>query len=228
MLELLLAFALSTAAPQEPARAELAGRWTLNTDKSEDPNERIRVANRPTGGGEGIGARPGSIRGGMRGGIGGRVDPRPDRARPPGGLPPGDRDMPRDSSARVDGGKAMPQSVPGSAGEALKAIFYGADTLAIEISRDSVAFGEGAARYALRTDGKEHVLRRFNRDLKIKAKWKGQTLHIETKGDDDIRAKEEYEIKRRDDGRFLRVYAEMKLPTGRTAKIERLYDPLKP
>jgi hypothetical protein len=139
--------------PKAQASADLAGRWTLNRDLSDDAREKMRegMSKRGPGGGGGPGG-PGGGMGGPpgRGGPGGMGGP-------PGG---GAGDDPR---------------------EAMRAILEPAEELQIAQSEAEIAVDEKFGRMRrLHPDGKKY--KTDNGASEIKSTWKDGRLVVETKG----------------------------------------------
>ena len=195
------AFAALDEAPQAPASADLAGRWTLNKDLSDDAREKMRegMSKRGPGGGGGMGGPGGGMGGPPGGGMGG-----------PGGAPGG------------RGGMGGPPG--GGAGddprEAMRAILEPAEELQIVQSDADIAVDEKFGRLRrLHPDGRKY--KTDNGASEVKSYWKDGRLVVETKRS---RGSSVESWERVPDGSRLIVNVRLEGGVGPKLELKRIYD----
>jgi len=193
--------AVPDEAPKALASADLAGRWTLNKDLSDDAREKMRegMSKRGPGGGGG----PGGPGGGM------------------GGSPVG-------GTGRSGGGRGGPGGMGGPPGggagddprEAMRAILEPAEELQIAQSEAEIAVDEKFGRMRrLHPDGKKY--KTDNGASEIKSTWKDGRLVVETKGSRGT-VVETWE--RVPDGSRLIVNVRLEGGVGPKLELKRIYE----
>jgi hypothetical protein len=190
--------------PQQ--KATPAGAWTLNAEKSDNAQDKIRDAMTPPqmsggfeGRGGGMGGRRGDGRGGGRGRQGGA-----------GGVIDG-----------TERGGGMPE---GPAANGMMQLMRGAARLAIELTDSTVVLRrDDIEPLTLHTDGRDLALGDGPSQVRYKAGRKDDKLVIETDIGAAFHMEETYEIKDR-----TRLQVDVKLTNRRlerTVKFKRVYDP---
>ena len=204
-------FGLSGSAAQgepqkAPSSADLAGRWTLNRELSDDAREKMREGMAKQGpGGGGMGG-PGGGAGGMGGGMGA-----------PGGGPGGGGGM-----GGRGGGKGGPPGMDGDDDprEAMRAILEPAEELLIAQSEAEIAVDEKFGRMRrLHPDGKKY--KTDNGASEIKSYWKEGRLVVETKR---ARGSSIETWERVPDGSRLIVTVRLEGGVGPKLELKRIYD----
>jgi hypothetical protein len=193
-----LGFSVS-AVPDErqkaPSSADLAGRWALNKDLSDDAREKMRQGMEGRGG-PGGGRPPMAPGGGGGGGMGG-----------PGG-----------------GGRGGMGGPPAAGGddprEAMRAILEPAEELLIAQSEAEIAVDEKFGRLRrLHPDGKKY--KTDNGASEIKSHWKEGRLVVETKR---VRGSSIEIWERVPDGSRLIVTVRLEGGVGPKLELKRIYD----
>jgi hypothetical protein len=184
---------------QTPGVSALSGDWTLNREKSDNPQERISAAMRaqtestdkPTGTGRGGGSA-------------------------------------RSASARVasESGAVKQNDDRGIYRKATQEVVFGGEALHIGATDDAVVI-EYAGRPALsvKANGKRESAARFGAgEAQTKAEWKKDKLTIETDANDGLATREEYELSEKNGVKQLQVVAQMRLTNGEMVRVKRVYD----
>jgi hypothetical protein len=216
-LALALVLAVTTARPGATARAderkaaaavELAGRWMLNAELSDDAREKMQQAGRDRPGGPG-GRGPGG--GGMGGpGGGGMGGPGGGSGGPPGG------------GRGAPGGRGLP---PGAGGgddprEAMRAVLEPAEELTVAQSAVEISVDERYGRMRrLHPDGKTY--KTDNGASELKSYWKDGKLVVETKRE---RGSVVETWERIPDGSRLIVTLRLDGGPGGRLELKRIYD----
>ena len=214
-LALALALAVTTARPVATARAderkaaaaiELAGRWTLNNELSDDAREKMQQAGRDRHGGPG-GRGPGG--GGGMGGPGG------------GGMGgPGGG-----SGERPGGGMGAPGGQGHAGGgddprETMRAVLEPAEELTVAQSDVEISVDERYGRMRrLHPDGKTY--KTDNGASELKSYWKDGKLVVETKRE---RGSVVETWERIPDGSRLIVTVRLEGGPGGKLELKRVYD----
>jgi hypothetical protein len=218
-----LAFGLLLAASAMPAslkaqekqKPAITGAWAFNTEKSDNPQQKMQQAMRaggPARGGDDMGGmgrsgrsggRTGGRAGGSRGGAGGM----------------GGADGAMESGGR--GGRGGPEM------RVMGSLLRGPAKLSIERTDSTVTLHrDDLDPLVIFTDGRQVDLGGADAESRFteKAEWKGDKLVVQTEVGENLKLEETYEIKG-GDSPYLQVDAKLENKAmGRTIKLKRVYD----
>jgi hypothetical protein len=200
---------------QEKQKPTVTGAWTFNTEKSDNPQQKMQQAMRGGGpprgggggdmGGMGRSGRAGGRTGGSRGGAGAM-----------GGSGGAEGAM---ESGR--GGRGGPEM------RAMGSLLRGPARLSIERTDSTVTLNrDDLPPLVIFTDGRQVDLGGADSESRFteKAEWKGDKLVVQTVVGENLKLEETYEIKG-GDSPYLEVDAKLdNKAMSRTIKLKRVYD----
>ena len=199
-----------TARSKEPAvqpRTTLAGSWKLNHDDSDDPQQKVRAAERQSGGNAGSDRDDGYPGGGYPGGYPGRY---------PGGGYPGNGPMGGGYPYPGDGG---PYGVPRGGGKdiagnpKMQSLIHPSESLNIDLKNPEVDVTDDQFRkLTLYTDGRQLQKQTDENHQEMAAHWNGSQLVSDEKSPLGGKMSRTFELSA--DGR--RFYETLHIDNGRS------------
>jgi hypothetical protein len=193
--------AVAAAADDGP---DLAGRWTLNTERSEDARKKLEDSREDDRGKSGIGGL-------------GPIGPGPQGSGPMGGGPMGRRPagVPR-------GGRSRGPDEGTRTGGLMEEFLDPPQTLVIAQEAGEVSFDIGEeSLLRLRPGGRK--VKREGGTVELKARWKGDELVVDTEHEDGSHLTTSYRTAT--DRQTLYVVATVETPDGDEHTVRRIYEP---